>query len=95
MKRATVGGQPPGRSLEQPRNHTESTDSGWIATAERLPPTATCILIYIADDPDGFQPSVDMAEYLKTGEWSLIGMNGNPMPFKSVSHWMPLPEPPQ
>lgn len=69
--------------------------SAWIATAERLPPLATCVLIYIADDPDGFDPTVDMAEFTKTREWSLIGMSGNPMSFNAVSHWMPLPEPPQ
>ena len=75
------------------RSMPETTKSGWISVKERLPSIrddgiAECYLI-----SDG--NLIHMAYYV-TGEWRFCesGQITEPM-FYEVTHWMPLPEPPE
>ena len=75
------------------RSMSETTKPGWISVKERLPSIrddgiAECYLI-----SDG--NLIHMAYYV-TGEWRFCesGQITEPM-FYEVTHWMPLPEPPE
>lgn len=81
------------KALTALRSMPETTKSGWISVKERLPSIrddgiAEC---YLVSDGD----LIHMAYYV-TGEWRFCesGQITEPM-FYEVTHWMPLPEPPE
>lgn len=59
--------------------------SGWIPVSERLPEDAITRLVC-----RGFRT----VAYYENGEWWRVGSNGKPEAFPGVTHWMPLPAPP-
>lgn len=63
----------------------------WIPCSERLPDNGVAVLVYTGEN--NFK--VWLAEYSKYMEvWTLAG-NYVPIKKNAVSHWMPLPEPPE
>lgn len=60
----------------------EEIKRGWISVDERLPEMNTCVLVAA----DG---GVDIAYYCDIG-WMMDTLGNEP-----VTHWMPLPEPPE
>ena len=57
----------------------------WIKVADRLPEIGQMILVYV--------PSIDMI--CRDQYRHFEGINKNSFVYKGVSHWMPLPEPPE
>lgn len=69
----------------------------WISTKERVPEDDRTVLIWwlkAAIECRGWVPGAVRGRYIHVlGEWRPVGANGN---FSNeVTHWMPLPEPPQ
>jgi hypothetical protein len=61
---------------------------GWIAVTDELPRSLTDVLIALPDCPD----PVDLGFLDKSRKWRLTGYT---IPEMTVTHWMPLPEPPE
>lgn len=73
-------------------NKKESPGPGWISVKDRLPNPGEFVLIYTAHDPDCSEfTQFEVASHNKYG-WVAQG-DYNPIP--EVTHWMPLPEPPE
>ena len=61
----------------------DSKDSKWISVKERLPATGTLALVY------GSLGAMTVARYIARNDWVVPGL------FSTITHWMPLPEPPK
>lgn len=57
----------------------------WIATKDRLPEEGQSVLVHYVD---GWMPIA----FLINGKWY---QSGGETSWLSVTHWMPLPEPPK
>jgi hypothetical protein len=68
----------------------------WIKVGERLPDPAEYdwVLVNIMFDEDGSYGVPTVAEYRKGEWWDLIGDKLSELEI-TVTHWMPLPEPPE
>ncbi|ELJ6574644.1 DUF551 domain-containing protein [Salmonella enterica] len=70
------------------------TQDGWISCSERMPDKGQRVLVCVDFDSSTVTPLVKDAEY--TGSTFRIGHNTiNTTGETSVTHWMPLPAPPQ
>ena len=65
--------------------HLESPQPKWISVEERLPEEKESVLVHYVD---GWMPIA----FLLDGKW--YQSNGE-MSWLSVTHWMPLPQPPE
>ena len=65
--------------------------SAWIPTAEQLPPVGEPVLI-VRHSYTGEPVRVEPAVLRPSGTWQAIG---HKFTQKNVSHWMPMPVPPQ
>lgn len=65
----------------------DSTMSAWISVEDRLPEDLRDVLVY-AEHLTGGVRTVERAYCNQYGDWQEV--NG-----KTVTHWMPLPEPPK
>jgi hypothetical protein len=64
--------------------------SEWIACSERLPPTGQIVLAW-----NSRHQGVWVYQYaMKSGKAQWFNLTGDRSGFR-VSHWMPLPDPPQ
>lgn len=66
--------------------------SVWISVDERLPEESGYFLVYISRESEGFR--VQAYYYCEDDTWE----NGDTMAsseYYGVTHWMPLPEPPE
>lgn len=83
---------------------TEENDAlrkarGWIACDERMPDTASEVLVYV---PDAKFNNIDLDCWRMQRECPIacssvsveIGMDWDNHEFEEVTHWQPLPEPP-
>lgn len=67
----------------------------WIPVTERLPEVSNSwgvsdIVFCIISDPSGYPPpNPGLCVYLEDGRWTCYGQ------IVRVTHWMPLPEPPE
>lgn len=67
----------------------------WIPVTERLPEVSNSwgvsdIVLCIISDPSGYTPpNPGLCVYLEDGRWTCHGQ------IVRVTHWMPLPEPPE
>jgi hypothetical protein len=67
----------------------------WINTDERLPEDGEDALIVMGADEDG-ERDVEMAEWnAETKNWQQLSGLLLVVPGYLVTHWMPLPEPPE
>lgn len=57
--------------------------NGWISVKDRLPETGRLALVY------GSAGAMTIGRYIANNEWLVPGI------FSTVTHWMPLPEPPE
>ena len=63
-------------------------DQRWIPVAERLPESEKCVLVYSKDG------GVAEGKYnARFNEW--VQFRWNVTNLRNVTHWMPLPEPPE
>lgn len=62
---------------------TAPTVGGWISVKDRLPETGRLALVY------GSAGAMTIARHIANNEWLVPGI------FSTVTHWMPLPEPPK
>jgi hypothetical protein len=70
-------------------------ESQWISTDERLPDDGEDCLIVMREDEDG-QREVEMAEWnAQTKAWQQLSGMLLVVPGYWITHWMPLPEPPE
>ncbi|HIB4909521.1 TPA: DUF551 domain-containing protein [Escherichia coli] len=74
---------------------TPVTPDGWISCSERMPKKIQNVLISVNFDSDLVEPLICSARYtgstFRRGEATIKPGNG----VEQVTHWMPLPEPPQ
>ena len=84
-----IGAERDGRLLIQPCDGIES--DVWIPTAEQLPAVGEPVLI-VRHSYNGEPVRVEPATLRPDGRWKAIGHNFTQ---KNVSHWMPMPIPPQ
>ena len=64
------------------------TITKWIPVAERLPESEKCVLVYSKDG------GVAEGKYnARFNEW--VQFRWNVTKLRNVTHWMPLPEPPE
>ncbi|EDH9485159.1 DUF551 domain-containing protein [Salmonella enterica subsp. enterica serovar Newport] len=74
--------------------NSTATPDGWISCSERMPDKGQRVLVCVDFDSSTVTPLVKDAEY--TGSTFRIGHNTiNTTGETSVTHWMPLPAPPQ
>lgn len=59
------------------------TKGGWISVKDRLPKTGSLALVY------GSLGAMTVARYIARNDWVVPGL------FSTITHWMPLPEPPK
>ena len=62
--------------------HDSPTIGGWISVKDRLPKTGVLALVY------GSLGAMTVARYIARNDWIVPGI------FSTITHWMPLPEPP-
>lgn len=62
--------------------------SEWISVRERLPEPFTPVIVYRRGKSGG--PMVEQGCYTVNGWWKVYSSR-----IKSVTHWMPLPSPPE
>ena len=62
--------------------------SKWVPVTERLPECGTHVLVYAGF----FQPYIEAAYYCEDKKWRFTYDDAEVV---GVSHWMPLPKPPQ
>ncbi|HCW1532623.1 TPA: DUF551 domain-containing protein, partial [Escherichia coli] len=71
------------------------TPDGWISCSERMPEKNQNVLISVNFDSSLVEPLICSARYtgstFRRGEATIKSGNG----VEQVTHWMPLPEPPQ
>ncbi|EQA4694814.1 dTDP-6-deoxy-L-hexose 3-O-methyltransferase, partial [Escherichia coli] len=71
------------------------TPDSWISCSERMPKKNQNVLISVNFDSDLVEPLICSARYtgstFRRGEATIKPGNG----VEQVTHWMPLPEPPQ
>ncbi|MFZ8079437.1 DUF551 domain-containing protein [Escherichia coli] len=71
------------------------TPDGWISCSARMPKKNQNVLISVNFDSDLVEPLICSARYtgstFRRGEATIKPGNG----VEQVTHWMPLPEPPQ
>ena len=91
--------------LNEPSGNSPVTPDGWISCSERMPGYPIEVLVAFKSDADG-EPCLDtgVAILFPDGKWRGGGvfyvMNGDRKYqyrecVREVTHWMPLPEPPQ
>ncbi|EPR1119394.1 DUF551 domain-containing protein [Escherichia coli] len=81
---------------------TPVTPDGWISCSERMPEMGErqCYVL-AADFKNNYPPSIPNTQVGVYGDWFNDGNptwddgDGEDLHLKEVTHWMPLPEPPQ
>ncbi|WP_349356826.1 DUF551 domain-containing protein [Escherichia coli] len=81
---------------------TPVTPDGWISCSERMPEMGErqCYVL-AADFKNNYPPSIPNTQVGVYGDWFNDGNptwddgDGEDLYLKEVTHWMPLPEPPQ
>lgn len=81
--------------------------SEWISVKDRMPEGSTSVIVAYESDADG-EPCLDVGEGWRQvdGQWYGMGIFYRPrsddgftfrpdISKKKVTHWMPLPEPPE
>ena len=69
----------------------------WISVEERLPATNDFVVCWYRDTEGDYYPTIGSYGQLPTGEmcWTTdVDNNENAYPIDEITHWMPLPEPP-
>ena len=82
--------------------NTAATKDGWISCSERMPEMGErqCYVL-AADFKNNYPPSIPNTQVGVYGDWFNDGRptwddgGGEDLYLKEVTHWMPLPEPPQ
>lgn len=64
--------------------------SGWISVEERLPKEFVSVLVYMPEERP--LPTVHEGFLAREGVWYANHFDREPM---EITHWMPLPEPPE
>ncbi|MDQ9214939.1 DUF551 domain-containing protein [Escherichia marmotae] len=81
--------------LNQLSGNSPVTPDGWISCSERMPEKNQNVLISVNFDSSLVEPLICSARYtgstFRRGEATIKSGNG----VEQVTHWMPLPEPPQ
>ncbi|EKH8252772.1 DUF551 domain-containing protein [Escherichia coli] len=81
--------------LRRLAGNSPGTPDGWISCSERMPKKNQNVLISVNFDSDLVEPLICSARYtgstFRRGEATIKPGNG----VEQVTHWMPLPEPPQ
>jgi len=62
--------------------------SDWIPTSERLPDKGECLIVFI----DAWGNKIINISYHFRDDYFIVGFHNNRV--SNVTHWMPLPEPP-
>lgn len=75
------------------------SDDGWIALAERRPDVGAWVLMYLARyaGVDRFRAGMHMGrdDWMSAANAAdIMKGDGTLLPDAAVSHWMPLPDPP-
>ncbi|EEW0864373.1 DUF551 domain-containing protein [Escherichia coli] len=83
------------REISETSTNYPVTPDGWISCSERMPKKNQNVLISVNFDSDLVEPLICSARYtgstFRRGEATIKPGNG----VEQVTHWMPLPEPPQ
>ncbi|EFO3081353.1 TPA: DUF551 domain-containing protein [Escherichia coli] len=81
--------------LNQLSGNSPATPDGWISCSERMPEKNQNVLISVNFDSSLVEPLICSARYtgstFRRGDATIKPGNG----VEQVTHWMPLPEPPQ
>ncbi|MGT4004316.1 DUF551 domain-containing protein [Escherichia coli] len=81
--------------LNELSGNSPVTPDGWISCSERMPEKNQNVLISVNFDSSLVEPLICSARYtgstFRRGEATIKSGNG----VEQVTHWMPLPEPPQ
>ncbi|WP_413138294.1 DUF551 domain-containing protein [Escherichia coli] len=81
--------------LNELSGNSPVTPDGWISCSERMPKKNQNVLISVNFDSDLVEPLICSARYtgstFRRGDATIKPGNG----VEQVTHWMPLPEPPQ
>ncbi|MGV5951965.1 DUF551 domain-containing protein [Escherichia coli] len=99
---------PPGDMVEiveiamRKAGNSPVTPDGWISCSERMPEMGErqCYVL-AADFKNNYPPSIPNTQVGVYGDWFNDGNptwddgDGEDLHLKEVTHWMPLPEPPQ
>lgn len=72
-----------------------SKQRGWISVKERLPEQKVMVLgfCHTEGDDEGYNDRILVMELNRLGQF--MPFNCSPIKDNSVTHWMPLPEPPK
>lgn len=65
----------------------------WMVVAERLPLIGEWVLVSADTGVSAFHKHCFMAARLMDGRWAVF--NGGRLEKEKVTHWLPLPEPPE
>jgi hypothetical protein len=65
----------------------------WIPVSERLPEEGVDVLVFTKEGKFDSRPNRHVASFDEDGEW--YPSHGDGYMFPVVTHWMPLPEPPE
>ncbi len=68
---------------------------GWRRVEDELPQPYNTVLVYGPQAPVVFAYYVDGAQYYRGGQWYRVGTCRADDTRITVTHWMPLPEPPE
>ncbi|EOL7998783.1 DUF551 domain-containing protein [Escherichia coli] len=83
------------REISETSSNYPVTPDSWISCSERMPKKNQNVLISVNFDSDLVEPLICSARYtgstFRRGEATIKPGNG----VEQVTHWMPLPEPPQ
>ncbi|EEQ7664343.1 DUF551 domain-containing protein [Escherichia coli] len=83
------------REISETSTNYPVTPDSWISCSERMPKKNQNVLISVNFDSDLVEPLICSARYtgstFRRGEATIKPGNG----VEQVTHWMPLPEPPQ
>ncbi|EFF0530581.1 TPA: DUF551 domain-containing protein [Escherichia coli] len=91
-----------GPDMPEAAGNSPVTPDGWISCSERMPEMGErqCYVL-AADFKNNYPPSIPNTQVGVYGDWFNDGNptwddgDGEDLHLKEVTHWMPLPEPPQ
>ena len=70
--------------------------NNWISVKDKLPNKEDYYLAYIRDNRGKTRMEmVKLYKWANCFEWSVHYMNSRWKDFNTITHWMPMPEPPQ
>lgn len=88
------------RQLRKERDEARAKEPKWIPTGEKVPDPYETVIVSVATK-NGYEEPISLetlASYEKrTGVWQ-DGLDGSPVTkaeYERVTHWMPMPEPPE